>query len=122
MRPLKILPLPLPCDWCRPGWLAWSAEIARQHEDNSIGEDARRFAQQHAHHIQTLCARLHQGVPYYQPYLCEHLDPDRSDGPVGCDADAANASRFRPTHLATDARRQPVSADTSRPPAQHQPA
>ncbi|WP_432830830.1 hypothetical protein [Dactylosporangium sp. CA-092794] len=122
MRPLKILPLPQPCDWCRPGWLAWSAEIARQHEDNSIGQDARRFAQRHAHHIQTLCARLHQGVPYSQPYLCEYLDPDRGDGPVGCAADAADGSRFCPTHLATFPRRQAIGDDSNRAHPQHQPA
>jgi hypothetical protein len=122
MRPVHILPLPQPCTWCRPSWLAWRAEIARQTEDNLIGEDARRHARQHANHIQSLCARLHQGVPYYQPYLCEWIDPDREHGPVGCGADAADGSRFCARHLTEHTRLRAARDTTSRAAAPDKPA
>ncbi len=122
MRPLHILPLPQPCGWCRPSWLSWRAEIARQTDDTLIGRDARRHAQQHAHHIQSLCARLHQGVPYHQPYLCEWIDPDRTSGPVGCGERAADGSRFCATHLTEHTQRRAARATTSRAAVPDKPA
>lgn len=114
MRALHILPLPQPCAWCRPSWLAWRAEIARHTDDTLTSRDARRHAQQHSNHIQSLCARLHQGVPHYQPHLCEWTDTDRTDGPLGCGEHAAHGSRFCPTHLTEHTRRQPARDTTSR--------
>lgn len=121
MRPFTIPALPQPCDWCRPAWLAWTGQTARQQQDTSTGAQAHRYAQQHARHVQTLCARLHQGVPHYQPYLCEWLDADPLDGPVGCDAQAEDGKRFCATHLAADTP-APVTGENENVAVTHLPA